>query len=76
MGFEALMNDSYPIGTNNITSKQIRMIELGNIYPRGIMWNLTGQSIRMVRTENGGFVSSGTYFYQIQAGDYTETRKM
>ena len=35
------MNDSYPIGTNNITSKQIRMIELGNIYPRGIMCNLS-----------------------------------
>ena len=28
------------------------------------------------RTENGEFVSSGTYFYQIQTGDYTETRKM
>jgi len=46
MGFEALMNDSYPIGTNNITGKQIRMIELGHI-PAGnyvesnkaIYWN-------------------------------------
>ena len=40
------------------------------------MWNLTRQSIGMVRIEDGEFVSSGTYFYQIQAGDYTETRKM
>ena len=28
------------------------------------------------RTEDGEKVSSGTYFYQIEAGDYTETRKM
>ena len=28
------------------------------------------------RTDTGEQVSSGTYFCQIQAGDYTETRKM
>jgi hypothetical protein len=28
------------------------------------------------KTDTGESVSSGTYFYQIQAGDYTETRKM
>ena len=28
------------------------------------------------KTENGELVSSGTYFYQIQAGDYHATRKM
>jgi hypothetical protein len=28
------------------------------------------------KTETGEAVSSGTYFYQLLAGDYTETRKM
>ena len=28
------------------------------------------------RSEDGEQVSSGTYFYQIEAGDYTDTRKM
>ena len=28
------------------------------------------------RTESGEQVGSGTYFYQLQAGDYAETRKM
>ena len=28
------------------------------------------------RSENGEFVSSGPYFYQIETGDYTETKQM
>ena len=28
------------------------------------------------KIETGQAVSSGTYFYQLKAGDYTETRKM
>lgn len=28
------------------------------------------------KAETGETIASGTYFYQLQAGDYTETRKM
>ena len=59
----------------DVTGKQIRMIELGHVTAvnyvesnRAIYWD--------GRSENGEFVSSGTYFYQIQAGDYTDIRKM
>ena len=59
----------------DVTGKQIRIIELGHIAAgnyvessKAIYWD--------GRSENGEFVSSGTYFYQIEAGDYTETRKM
>ena len=59
----------------DVTGKQIRIIELGHIAAgnyveinKAIYWD--------GRTEDGEQVSSGTYFYQIEAGDYTETRKM
>ncbi len=51
------------------------MIELGHIPAgnyvesnRAIYWD--------GRTEDVELVSSGTYFYQIEAGDYRATRKM
>jgi len=59
----------------DVTGQQIRMIELGRLAAgnyvesnRAIYWD--------GKTNTGEFVSSGTYFYQIQAGDYTQTRKM
>ena len=59
----------------DVTGKQIRMIELGHVTAgnyvevnKAIYWD--------GRIEDGEQVSSGTYFYQIEAGDYTETRKM
>ena len=51
------------------------MIELGHVTAgnyvesnRAAYWDR--------RSEDGEKVSSGTYFYQIEAGDYTDTRKM
>ena len=59
----------------DVTGKQIRIITLGHVAAvnyvevnKAIYWD--------GRTEDGEQVSSGTYFYQIEAGDYTETRKM
>ena len=59
----------------DVTGKLIRMIELGHVTAgnyvdsgKAIYWDGL--------TETGEKVSSGVYFYRLQAGDYTETRKM
>ena len=59
----------------DVTGETVRKMELGYLTAgsysqaeRAIYWD--GQ------TETGEQVGSGTYFYHIQAGDHTETRKM
>ena len=73
--FELAEDSTVTARIYDVTGKLIRMIELGHVTAgnyvesnRAIYWD--------GRSENGEFVSSGTYFYQIEAGDYTETRKM
>ena len=51
------------------------MIELGHI-PAGNYVEVNRAIYWDGRTEDGELVSSGTYFYQIEAGDYIDTRKM
>ena len=59
----------------DLTGKQIRMVELGHL-PVG-NYVESGKAIYWDgKTETGEQVSSGTYFYQIEAGDYRATRKM
>ena len=55
--------------------KRVRQLQLGMVtagryvtVDQAAYWN--------GKTETGEAVASGTYFYQLQAGDYTETRKM
>ena len=51
------------------------MIELGHILAGNYVES--GKAIYWDgKTETGELVSSGTYFYQIEAGDYRATRKM
>ena len=59
----------------DVTGELIRMIELGHVTAgnylesnKAIYWD--------GKIEDGEQVSSGTYFYQIEADDYTDTRKM
>jgi len=59
----------------DVQGQRIRQLQLGLVKAgryvtadQAAYWN--GKS------EMGQVVSSGTYFYQLQAGDYTETRKM
>ena len=59
----------------DLTGKQIRMIQLGYL-PAGNYIESSKAIYWDGRTEDGEQVSSGTYFYQIEAGDDTETRKM
>ena len=54
---------------------KFRMIELGHV--------LAGNYVEVNtviywdgRSENGEQVSSGSYFYQLQVDEYTETKKM
>ncbi|MAE20528.1 hypothetical protein CMK12_16660 [Candidatus Poribacteria bacterium] len=58
-----------------VIGKQIRMIQLGYI-PAGNYVKSNSAIHWDGKTETGEQVSSGTYFYQLQTGNYTETRKM
>ena len=59
----------------DLTGKQIRIIELGHI-PAGNYVETNKAIYWDGKTSDGEIVSSGTYLYQIRAGDYTNTRKM
>ena len=59
----------------DVTSKTVRQMELGHLTAGS--YSQTEKAIYWDgKTETGEQVGSGTYFYQLQAGDYTATRKM
>ena len=66
---------NYPNPFNPETWVAFRMIELGHLQAGNYM--VFGKAIYWDgKIETGGLVSSGTYFYQIDAGDYRATRKI
>ena len=61
--------------TTDVAGRVVRKMELGHLTAgsysqaeKAIYWD--------GKTETREPVGSGTYFYQLQAGDYTATRKM
>ena len=59
----------------DVTGKTVMKMELG--YLTADSYSQTEKAIYWDgKTETGEQVGSGTYFYQLQAGDYTATRKM
>ena len=73
--FELSQDTEVTITIYDAAGKLIRTLELGHL-PAG-NYIETGKALYWDgKTKNGELVSSGTYFYQIQAGDYSETRKM
>ena len=64
-----------PFELSDVHGKRVRRLQLGMMVvgkyvgaDRAANWD--------GKTESGETMASGTYFYQIEAGDYTETRKM
>jgi len=73
--FELSQDAAVIITIYDVQGQRIRQLQLGQVTAgryvtadQAAYWN--------GRSETGEAVSSGTYFYQLQADDYTETRKM
>ena len=73
--FELSQDTEVIVSIYDVQGKRVRQLQLGMTVAgkyvganRAIHWD--------GKTETGELVASGTYFYQIEAGDYTETRKM
>ena len=73
--FQLSQDAAVTVTIYDVQSKRIRQLQLGQVTAgryvtadQAAYWN--------GKTETGEVVSSGTYFYQLQAGDYIETRKM
>ena len=59
----------------DVQGKRIRQLQLGQV-TAGRYVAVDQAAYWDGKTETGEAVASGTYFYQLQAGGYTETRKM
>ncbi|MDP7281871.1 MAG: T9SS type A sorting domain-containing protein, partial [Candidatus Poribacteria bacterium] len=73
--FELSQDTAATITIYDVIGRRVRQLDLG--------YRLAGRYVSVEnsaywdgKTERGEDVSSGTYFYQLQAGNHTETRKM
>ena len=73
--FELSLDTEVTVIIYDVQGKQIRKLQLGMMMAGRYV--TAGQVVHWDgRSETGGTIASGTYFYQIEAGGYTETRKM
>ena len=73
--FELSQDGEVKLSIYDVKGRLVRQLELG--------WMMAGRYLGAERaihwdgkTARGEVVASGTYFYQIRAGDYAKTRKM
>ena len=73
--FELSQDSQVAITIYDVQGQLIRQLELGMVTAGRYI--SAGQAAYWDgKTETGEAVASGTYFYQLQAGDYIETKKM
>ena len=73
--FELASDTEVTVTIYNMQGQRIRQLQLG-LVTAGRYVAVDQSAYWDGKSETGEVVSSGTYFYQIEAGDYTETRKM
>ena len=73
--FQLSQDADVTITIYDVAGRAVRKMQLGHLTAGS--YSQTEKAIYWDgKTENGELVFSGTYFYQIQAGDYHATRKM
>ena len=75
MPFELSQDAEVSITIYDVSGKLVRTIEVG-FQPAGIYSSQAKAAYWDGKTETGETVASGVYFYQIQIGDYSQTRRM
>ena len=73
--FELSQDGEVNIAIYDVQGKRIRQLELGMVMA-GRYLNSGQAAYWDEKTEEGEAVASGSYFYQLRAGDYLETKKM
>jgi hypothetical protein len=73
--FELSQDAEVSITIYDVSGKLVRTLAVG-FQPAGIYANQAKAAYWDGKTETGEAVASGVYFYQIQIGDYAQTRRM